>query len=345
MKVGIMGAGPAGLSAALYLSKENIDVTVIDRFSEKGYERYHSVCGAGISMKAFKQLKYVDEGFILNRVDKTTLYFPGDTEVSIKIDGAVIDRVAFLKNLKKECEKSGCKFIIDNAVEITENNGFDIETKNNGILHFDKIIGCDGAHSVVRKKIFKSEPKGMVPVTETIVDKPNDGYFKIFLGEKYKGMYEWDFPSGKKTNAGSVRGMADLSVAESYGSRHIPYGSVPELVKNGAYLAGDAAGLPNPISFGGLRIAMLSAQKCAESIISGNEKQYSKWWKNNILSSERFMEFRYAMEKWTDKEFIEASAPFKKHKNIYVGGVIATLKHPKYVKMYIGCLKTFKHSW
>ncbi len=345
MRICVVGAGPAGLYTSLYLSDRGHDVTVIDRFSENGYGRYHSVCGAGISLKAFRQLEYIDEKFIINRVDNTVLSFPGDTDIIMKIDGAVVDRVPFLLDLKQKCSDAGCVFIQDNVLKVERNDGFNVHTGRNGTMHFDVIVGCDGAHSVVRRDIFKTEPKGMVPVTECIIDRPNNGSFKIFLGEKYKGMYEWDFPSGNRTNAGSVKGMADLTDAVSHGSRHIPYGSVPLIADDNAYLCGDAAGMPNPISFGGLRIAMVSGMECAKAIITGSEKQYQKWWKKNILSSERFMEFRYSMEKWTDKEFIEASETFRKHKNIYIGGIIATLKHPKYVKMYVGCLMTFKHSW
>ena len=67
----IVGSGPAGLSAALYLSENGMDVTVIDRLSDKGYPIYHSVCGAGISESAFGELEYIGPEHVRNRIRRT----------------------------------------------------------------------------------------------------------------------------------------------------------------------------------------------------------------------------------------------------------------------------------
>ena len=58
----VVGSGPAGLSAALYLSANGMHVMVIDRLSDSGFKRYHSVCGdslcegTGAKQKPFRKI-------------------------------------------------------------------------------------------------------------------------------------------------------------------------------------------------------------------------------------------------------------------------------------------------
>ncbi len=346
MKIIIVGAGPAGLSTALYLSSNNADVTIIDRFSDKGYERYHAVCGAGISRKTFGKLKYINLSNVINEVPYTVLHFPENTDVYMKIDGLVLDRVSFLKELKEQCIEKGCKFIRDEVLSVTQTNvGFNISTRKNNIISCDILVGCDGAHSVVRKDIFKSKPKGISAVTECILDRETENKFQIFLGEKYHGLYRWEFPAGKRTSIGSEKNLIDTTGCVEKGSRHIPHSGVPSITNGKAYLVGDAAAMPNPVSYGGLKAALLSGQECAKSILSEKPEKYTKWWKHSKLSSYRFKEFADIFSKWDDAEFIKASEPFKKGGNLYINGMKAALKHPGYIKMYIGCLMVFKHSW
>jgi hypothetical protein len=91
--------------------------------------------------------------------------------------------------------------------------------------------------------------------------------------------------------------------------------------------------------------AMVSGQNAAKEIVSGRKGSYQRWWDGSILSSPRFMGFKRTLDGWTDDDMMKASRPFRNGRNPYVWGVIAGILHPKYIPMYIGCLKTFKHTW
>ncbi len=340
----IVGSGPAGLSAALFLSSKGMRVTVIDRLSDKGFPIYHAVCGAGISEAAFRDLDLIEPSDIRNRIQRTEMLFPGDIAVTMKVKGYVLDRVAFLRTLRKKCEAQGCGFVTDEVVSVERTESGFLTKGRKGEYPSKYIIGCDGAHSAVRRDIFGSRPK-MMPVDEFIIDRPCEEVFRIIIAERYHGLYEWSFPAGEHTSIGSGKGMLHPDNVISKGARHIPYGGVPSIADKGAFICGDAAGMANAVSGGGLRVAMVSGQNAAKEIISGKEGSYQRWWDKSILSSWRFLNFKEVLLTWDDDELEKAAHMFRNGRNPYIMGVIAGLLHPKYIPMYIGGLKTFKHTW
>ena len=342
-KVIIAGAGPSGLSAALYLSENGIDTIVVERLSAS-YPKYHSVCGAGISEAAFRELEYIVPDRVRNRIDRTEMVFPEDIVITMKVEGYVLDRVAFLQGLKDRCVANGVRFVTAEirGVERSE-NGFIIHTSSSD-LESEYLIGCDGAHSVVRRDIFGSCPE-MIPVEEFIVDVEPEPVFRIILGERYHGLYAWSFPAGDKSSIGSGPGILSPESYAQKGSRHIPIGGVPRISDDNAFICGDAAGMANPVSFGGLRAALVSGQNAAKEIVNGTEGSYQRWWGRSILSSPRFMGFRRTLISWKDGDLVRSARMLRNGRNIYLWGVLSGIMHPKYIPMYIGCLKTFKHTW
>ncbi len=340
----IVGSGPAGLSAALYLSAHGMRVTVVERLSDSGYPVYHSVCGAGISDAAFRDLEMISPSDICNRITSTELVFPEDLRISMKVNGYVLDRVAFLRHLRERCMENGAEFVRTEVTSVERSSSGFVTHTRSGDLGFKYILGCDGAHSVVRRDLFGSKPQ-MMAVDEFIVDEPADEVFRIVIAERYHGLYEWSFPAGGKKSIGSGKGILHPENVISKGARHIPFGGVPRISDSNAYICGDAAGMANPVSGGGLRVAMVSAQNAAREILGGKPGSYQRWWDRSILSSPRFMGFRETLMKWDDAELVRASRMFRNGRNVYVWGVIAGILHPKYVPMYIGCLKTFNHTW
>ena len=132
INIGIIGAGPAGMAAALYLKRSGLNPTILEKsapggqmvntFKIENYLGFNEINGADLALKMYEQLKYQ------------------------KINYKTFD----VKNIKKE--KS--KFIISSAKENMEFDKIIIATgkkrRKLGLLNEDKLKGisycaiCDG---------------------------------------------------------------------------------------------------------------------------------------------------------------------------------------------------------
>ena len=330
----VVGGGPAGLAAAFFLKGKTV---IIERL-DSNYDRYHSICGEGISEDAFASLKPIEPWAVKNHVRSTKLKWPGGKVLEIGSKGYILDRPKFLKELKERCN---AEFIHGNVADVTENNGlYDVILSNGRTLRCKYIIGADGCYSVVRKKLFGSEPLRTISVKHIITETEHDGSMTVELGKRYDGTYRWTFPSGDNVSIGCMASMDETKGAV----RKMPIGCVKEVVKGNAFLAGDAAGMANPISFGGLRVALLAGKKAAMAVNKEDPKAYGRWWSLSILSSKRFMKFHEKLRKWSDDDMKNASRPFR-NGHLVISAITAIVTRPWNINMYIGCLFAFKFSW
>lgn len=340
----VVGSGPAGLSAAFFLSSGD-KVIVVDRLDGDRYDRYHSICGEGISEDAFASISPIEPWHIRNRIRGTTLIWPDGTEIHVPCRGYILDRPGFQRELRRRCEEKGAVFISGRVTGVAETDeGYRVTLSDGRTMECGNIIGADGAFSIVRKELFGTEPRICEPVKHYITEKETDRDLIVHLDEKYHGTYKWVFPSGDKSSVGFAKEYDALDEYVSEGARYIPFGGVGKIVKGNAYLVGDAAAMTNPISFGGLRVAMLSGKKAAEAILAGRPSRYRRWWKRSILSSKRFMWFHEKLKGWSNEDMTAAVRPFKNGR-LVPSALWAIVSRPWNIGMYIGCLFAFKFTW
>lgn len=339
----VVGGGPAGSCAAFFLA-DTMNVYVVERLKDERFDRYHSICGEGISEDAFYDIRPIEPWGIKNRIDKMKLVWPCDTEVDVPLKGYIIDRPTFLRELKGRCVSKGVTFLNGSVKHVEEQNGrYVAQIRNGGTISCKYLIGADGAFSVVRKDIFRSRPAEIHPVKHYVTSE-NTKEFIVRLDERYEGSYRWRFPSGDLSTEGFASGYDSIDDAISEKARFIPYGGVEDIVKGNAVLIGDAAAMANPVSFGGLKAALISGKKAANAISKKDPKAYARWWKMSILSSKRFMRFHKNLKKWSNDDMIKAVRPFR-HGHVVLSALWACLTRPWNIGMYIGCLFAFKFSW
>lgn len=262
--------------------------------------------------------------------------------------GYIIDKTKF-----EEFLASRCKAKIRLRTEVVDleqkDNLWVVKTKNNKIFKSKYLIGADGVHSIVRRKIFK-ESLDFLPAIQYLVKlekKINTSVAKIYLdSEKFPKGYAWIFPKSKTTaNIGlggegnhfheKFKGFLEEVVKKEYGrtkilenrSGIISYGGTRSAIfKDNALLVGDAAGLADPIFLGGINQAMWSGKIAAECILQDEVDLYESKIKSLPFADSRLIKAREIFYSVDNQAFNEL-------------GEVLEGKGTSYLKTFPGILK------
>jgi geranylgeranyl reductase family protein len=312
----IVGAGPAGTACALALKDAGLKVAVFDKHQ---FPR-DKVCGDAIPSRVPKVLRGIapeiaDEIKAFEKkvnIRGCRVVAPNLKQIDIffTLDGYISTRVDFdnkMVELMKQFSKTG--FYEGNAVAdvVITNDHVKIQTNKNILFNAKLVVGCDGAHSIVEKKITstKMDPKhytGAVRAYYKNIAGTEDDMMEIHLLKEYPAAYFWIFPlQNKMANVGF--GMLSQKISEKkvnlrkslldiimkhpalskrfqnaealdevtgYG---LPMGSRRVKISGQRFmLCGDAASLIDPATGEGIGNAMLSGKLAAEQAVKCFEK-------------------------------------------------------------------------
>ncbi len=276
----VVGAGIAGLSAAVALAKAGYQVEVWEEHEKIGYPQH---CTGLVSHEGIRWLE--EEFEIKARVERwyrtASVYFKNRKACLLHSqDGfALIDRVALEREMWKRAEKEGVYFKLGKKASAQV-----LKTSR-----YQKIIGADGPFSIVAKTFgFPALTKWVhtsrffLPCTVEEVE--------IYLDDTFfPGFFAWRV--GNELGAGSTafathhRTLAyfGLKNAKALPSRPIPIAPRKLTGKTAAnreiYLVGDAAGQVKPLTGGGIVLAT----RCATLLAHHSPKQYDAMWKARYI--------------------------------------------------------------
>jgi geranylgeranyl reductase family protein len=296
--VAIIGAGPAGTSAAFDLLEKGLRVLILDKYE---FPR-KKACAGGITPKGYHLFRY-DISSMVTRECNTIKINPANNKPFYIKDP---DTLCYMTkredldffSLNKVIEKGADFRVIKGVQSITESSsGVQIKT-GSGSFKASYLIGADGANSIVRrlttKKHFYKKQFGIE--ADIKIDDPGK-YSMEFDFSKSKNCYYWVFPKDDHVNIGiySIDNKVNLrrqQLVEYANARSISgyleaFKGYPictgglnyrpdkwsgeRLGSQRILLAGDAAGLSERLLGEGIYFAVKSGQLAAK-VIWENEK-------------------------------------------------------------------------
>ena len=209
----VVGAGPAGSSAARAAAERGLEVLLVERELEIGVP---DKCGEFVpSLKEMRRLiphakdleRYFDppRDLIVNRTRYVRFVFPNEREISIEFEGVVIERKLFDKHLANEAARAGADIATSVKVVDLLEGGRGVKAKTlSGLVELESkvVVAADGAYSLVARRAglpLSSDPMdyGVGFQYEMVGVDHDPDYVDMYVGEDVApGTYAWIIPKG-----------------------------------------------------------------------------------------------------------------------------------------------------
>ncbi len=297
----IVGAGPAGSRAAFCLARAGARVALVD-----GSHPREKPCGGGVTGRALALVAdAVDAGRLPSRRIHSARFVDasGGRSVTVPLDGdalVVASRAEFDGLLLDAARQAGAQFVAARALDVTRSpDGFVVDAGSRRVAA-RRLIGADGTNSLVRRRLARPFARGELSIATGYFAhgaaspvSPISNDIVVELAADPPG-YLWSFPRpghlavGICAQADAGASAADLRsrtagwigrLALADGARLEPYSwPIPSLSAAGFrsltvagpgwFLAGDAAGLVDPITREGIYFALRSGELAAQAALS-----------------------------------------------------------------------------
>lgn len=309
-RIAIVGGGLAGVITGLELLNGKhagaYDVTVLERESAP----YTTLCGEGLSdttlarFTAFDSRPYVAEAF-----PGASWFFPGGVEVRVEQPGYTMARERWIPAMAEAFQKHGGTY--RTGVKVTPEGVADLAQE------YDLVVGADGPGSQVRKHVG-GEHTTMLGIQYRVA---RDGWTRdrldFYTDKMYSPEYSWVFPRGDILNVGLLAEgngkdwerldafMRDKGVTGKVLKREAyPIGFCgTRLQRDNVVLIGDAAGLTNPVTKGGMAAVIYAAEILAQCVKEDRVGDYERRIFAHPITDPSFAHAVRIIHRWTNQDF------------------------------------------
>src|SRR2546422_897522 len=289
----VVGAGPAGGMAARALAAAGFQTAIVEKKKVVGEPVQ---CAEGVSEfgLASNGLRPRDE-WVAQRVSGAKCIVPNGTWFYItRLPGYAINRPMFDRWLVDGAVDDGAELRTSTKVTgITRHDGGWRVEANGQTIDTRIVIGADGPASFVARQaglVRSLERIGAYEYRFRREDVPllEPEFFLLYIGEAYNGGYAWIFPKGDSVNVGAGGHIdahaATVDFCRKFGidvdrKTQTVAGSIPSrydltaLAAPGLAIAGDAAGITNPLNGAGIHPGIFSGRIAGEFAVATLERE------------------------------------------------------------------------
>ena len=238
------------------LAEKGEKVTVFEKKDKIGKE----ACSGLFSERILKFIPQ-SQKLIENKIESVLIHFPKKTlNVKFSKKFLVMNHAALDRLVADLAQKAGAEIILNRPVHFLPQG-------------FDRIVGCDGADSIVREKLGLKNPRFRLGILGFVPEENSANFVETW---PIKNGFIWKIPRGRETEYG-VLGELNLAkklFTEFLEKNHFkPERITSALVLQGLAipknktitLCGDAAGLTKPWSGGGVIWGLTAAEMLSQT--------------------------------------------------------------------------------
>src|SRR4051812_4128231 len=198
----VVGAGPAGATAALVAARRGWRVALVD---QRTFPRDKS-CGDGIGPAAVRLLRNLHIGEILDGREPAAnlrVFGPRGAEFATALDGElgyVIPREEFDDHLRRAAIAAGARDLSGHKVTATgvSTTGRWVATEQ-GRIEADLVIAADGAYSALRRSVAGKPKERTTAIAMRAYATTSDPSMVFEWSRELLPAYGWIFPTGQGT--------------------------------------------------------------------------------------------------------------------------------------------------